>query len=120
MPGEHPLEVLQERKIIRMRVARGLHHQFSAIVRGFLKGEQTSGVNQVPESWTIEIDHSAGEVHGRMVVEQAAPGEVDDRLGDCAFPRSGWSVKKEELHRSFAGARAPNTWFSGRARRPSD
>jgi hypothetical protein len=29
---------------------------------------------------------------------------VDDRLGDSPFPRSGRSVKKEQLHRSFTMA----------------
>ena len=89
MPGEHALEVFHERKILRMRVARGLHHQSNAMLRGFLQGDHTSGVNQVPEPWPIEIEHSSGEVHGRMVVKQTAPGEVDDRLGDSPLPEAG-------------------------------
>src|SRR5688500_6615491 len=108
MPGEHPFEVLHERKVIWMRVARSLHHQSNAILRGFLQGDYTRGVDQVPEPWPIEIKHSSGEVYGRMVVEQTAPGEMDDRLGDSAFPRSGRSVEKEQLHRSFTMACAPN------------
>jgi hypothetical protein len=91
-----------------MRVTRSVHHQSSAVLRGLFNGDNTNSVNQVPESWPIEIEQRSGEVHRRMIVEQASPGELDDRLGDSALPRRGRSVEVKQSHRFVTATLAPN------------
>ena len=101
MTIQHSLELFEKREVLGVRVARRLHHQRDAMLRGFLDSDDARGVNQVPEPRRIKIENSSSEVHGRVVVEQTARCEVDDRLRDRALPRCRWPVEKEQLHRSF-------------------
>lgn len=101
MASKYPLEVLDEREIIRMGVARSLYHQSRAVVGRFIESHHSCSVHQAPKPRRIKIDHGSGEVHCRVVVEQTASREADDRLSNCALPRRRRSVEEEDVHRLF-------------------
>ena len=85
MSTQHPLKVFEEREVVGMRL---------------FEGDDACGMNQIPKSWCIEVDHSPSKVHRGMVVEKTSIREVNDGLADRAFSTSRCTMDEQKFHRS--------------------
>ena len=100
MSTQHPLEILEEREVIGMRVAHRLDYHGDTMLGRLFERDDACGMNQIPKSWRIEVDHGPGEVHRGMVVKKTSIREVNDGLTDRAFSRSRCTMDEQQFHRS--------------------
>ena len=107
MCSERPLEVLDEGKVLGVRIARCLNEELDPISRRMLQRSQARRVNEVPEAGSIEAEDRPREIDRRMIVDEPAPVSQTTSSATVRLPDAGRPWRMSSLIVRLGDVEAP-------------
>jgi len=103
MASKYPLEVLDEREIIRMGVARSLYHQSRAVVGRFIESHHSCSVHQAPKPGASKSITVLAKSTAAWLSNRRPPVRLTTASATVRFPDAGGPWRK----RTFIGYSYP-------------